>query len=765
MPTEPDRSAHGVTGLITPVAVFAGLDAGVIAEIAAIATPVDVAQGDALVSQGAPGDAMYIIVSGALDVVVALPAGGRQVLARLGAGDCVGEMALLSHSTRSATVLAVARTRALRIDAAVVEPLLRRHPSLRAHLIAYSARRLSSLRLAASGLFVDVEPAVLAQFDREANWVRVRSGETLVRQGDVAHDMFVVVHGSLEVIVVGRSGAARLVDVLGPGASVGEMALLADAPRSATVRAIRDSELLRIAKADFLRLLDEHPRTVVALARTLVQRLQQTTTTPRVTRFARTVALVPASPQGMPADIPPRLAEALSVSGDSVLRLSSAAVDAELGRGASQTGFDDMANGRLLNWLNEREAQYRYVVYECDVSRSAWTERCLRQADLVLVVAHASDDCAPGEIERSLARAGDGSVTPRAELVLLHAPNVVRPTRTARWLDARASASMAHHHVRVDRDGDIRRLARAIAGTSLGLALSGGGARGFAQIGVMRALEEHGLAVDVVGGTSMGSCMAGLRALGHDIATMVEMSRDSFTAFQVVRDLTPPVIALLSGASLGKVTRSLFGDVQIEDLWLPYFCVSSNLSRAEVVVHDRGPLWKWTRTSSSVPGIAPPVPWHGDLLVDGGVLNNLPADIMRERCRGSVIAVDVGATVELRTNLEDATAMSGWPPLARALNPLDTSAAFPNIVRILTRAATLGSVHDQGAMEEVADLYLHPPTDQVDPLNWKAIDDVVDTGYRYAHGRIADWMTQENRATGTHAAIRRSSTAGEQKRR
>ncbi|MEO8619717.1 MAG: patatin-like phospholipase family protein, partial [bacterium] len=202
-----------------------------------------------------------------------------------------------------------------------------------------------------------------------------------------------------------------------------------------------------------------------------------------------------------------------------------------------------------------------------------------------------------------------------------------------------------------------------------------------------------------------------------------------------------------------------------EDLWIPYFCVSSNLSRAEVVVHDDGPLWLWTRASSAVPGITPPVPYRGDLLVDGGVLNNLPADIMRERCRGSVIAVDVSASVELRTTLENAPELSGWPHLARALNPLNTNAAFPNILRVLSRTATLGSVANQEAMEDVADLYLHPPTDSVDPLNWRSIDDVVGIGYRYSFDRIAEWKKSENRISGTRVAIRRSSSVGEAIRR
>ena len=761
----------GIAKLIAPVAVFAGLDAGVLAEIAAIATPVALAANAWLVRQGDPGDALYVILSGEFDVVLELDGGarGRQALARLGAGDCVGEMALLSHRARSATAVARTPARVLRIAADALEPVLTRHPAVRAHLIAFAARRLPSLRLAATGLFVGLDSAVLERFDQESNWVRLRGGETLVTQGEPADDMFVVVHGSLEVVVAGRTGRTRLVDVLGPGASVGEMALLTDEPRSATVRAIRDSELVRISKADFLRLLDEHPQTAVELSRTLVRRLRQTTTAPRVTRFARTVALVPASRTGMPAEFAPRLAESLGSTGDTVLRLSSATVDAELGASASQTPFDDMANGRLFNWLNEREEHFRYVVYECDAALTPWTQRCLRQADIVLAVALGVDDPAPGDVERTLLRkagAEPGTTSPRYELVLLHAPDVMRPSGTARWLHARAAGAVtAHHHVRLHRQADIARLARSIAGASLGLALSGGGARGFAQLGVMRALTEFGLDVDVVGGTSMGAIMAGLLAMGHDLETMIEMSRKGFVGYDVVRDLTAPVISLMRGTSTVKLLQAMFGDVQIEDLWIPYFCVSSNLTRAEVVVHDTGPLWLWTRASSSIPGIAPPVPYRGDLLVDGGVLNNLPADIVRERCRGSVVAVDVGATVELRTTLEHAPELSGWPHLARALNPLDRSAPFPNILRILSRTATLGSVHDQGAMEDVSDLYLHPPTDLVDPLNWKAIDDVVEIGYRYAYGRIAEWKNAESRVSSVRAAIRRSSTLGEMSRR
>lgn len=760
-PTALDRTR--IAELLATVAPFDGLAPDVVAELADVALSVTLGANEVLVRQGEPGDAVYVLMSGTFDVVLGDPGGVPQVLARLGAGECVGEMTVLSQNARTATVIARETAEALRIDATPLRVVLERHPVARRHLAAFAMRRLPSLRLAASGLFAGVDALELERFDREANWVRLSGGDCLFRQGDAAEDVYVVVRGSLEVLVVGRDGSTRLVDILGPSDSVGEMALLTDEPRSATVRALRDSELVRVSKEEFLRLLDEHPRTAVALSRTLVQRLRQTTTAPRVLRFTRTLALVPAREGAIPEAFSHDLAESLRHGGDSVLRVSSAVVDAELGPGSAQTAPGDVSNARLLDWLNDGEDRYRYMLYECDATLTAWTQRCLRQADIVLVVARAGDDPAPGAVEHAFAAPVSGehaSARAKFELVLLHAPHAPRPSGTLQWLDARRHAGLsAHHHVRMGHAGDVARLARSIAGASLGLVLSGGGARGFAQIGVMRALAEQQLDVDVVGGTSMGAVIAALHALGHDIAALTEISRRGFVGYEVLSDLTVPMISLVRGTSSLKMLQAMFGDVLIEDLWIPYFCVSSNLTRAEVVVHDRGPLWQWVRASSAIPGIAPPVQHDGDLLVDGGVLNNLPADIMRERCRGSVVAVDVSARVELRAPPGAAIAeVSGWPHLSRALNPFDKRVSFPNILRILSRTATLGSVHEQDAVRDRADLYLHPPTDDIDPLGWKRIDDIAEIGYRYAFERIAQWKVSDERSTGLRATMRRTAS-------
>jgi predicted acylesterase/phospholipase RssA len=207
----------------------------------------------------------------------------------------------------------------------------------------------------------------------------------------------------------------------------------------------------------------------------------------------------------------------------------------------------------------------------------------------------------------------------------------------------------------------------------------------------------------------------------------------------VIGDLTFPYVALLRGASTVELVQTMFGDVQIEDLWLPYFCVSTNLSRAEVVVHDRGPLWLWVRSSSAVPGIGPPVPWRGDLLVDGGLLNNLPVDILRQRCPGPAIASDASPAVDLTTPVDTCAEMSGWPQLWRKLNPWSRAAAFPSVFEIMMRTVSMSGDHSLEQMKRAADLYLHPPLSGIEALDWGAIERVVEIGYRHACERLDVW--------------------------
>lgn len=590
--------------------------------------------------------------------------------------------------------------------------------------------------LAATALFSALDEAALRAVEAELEWVHLPGGEILFRQGETGDCLYIVIHGRLRVTVVHGDSNERVVGEVGRGESVGEMAVLTGEPRSATVRAIRDTELLKLSQAGFDRLVAKHPESMRLLARMVVRRLQQVIHRERVGNTLATVAVIPVGHEVPLSDFTGRLAMALGAIGPT-LHLNNRSLDDVLGTGTAQTLQADARNSAVVGWLNEQEANHQFVIYEADHTLSSWTSRCLRQADLLLVVgcAEASPGC--GEIETALLQQSPDKIPVRKELVLLQRDHRSQPAGTSAWLTARRVD--AHHHVRLRSIADFARLARLLAGRAAGLVLGGGGARGFAHIGAIRALTEAGIPIDLIGGASMGAVIAAQYALGWDYETMLHCNRKGWIEMRPLTDYTIPVASLITGRKVLKMLAMMFGDIHIEDLWLPYFCVSSNLTRAEVQVHREGALRKWVSASIAVPGIGPPVFDRGNLLVDGGVLNNLPADVMRSLCAGPVIAVNVTPQVDLVVNDSYRAGLSAWQLLRKWMNPFAEKPSVPTIFDILLRTATLSSAHSAAGVEKQVDLYIHPPLAQFGKFEWRALEQIVEVGYRSAQQQIAGW--------------------------
>jgi predicted acylesterase/phospholipase RssA len=581
--------------------------------------------------------------------------------------------------------------------------------------------------LGSTEIFATLERPVLQDLLGYLQAAHVPAGTTVMNRGEPAESLFLVRFGRLQVYAPTPAGDAVLGEV-GPGEVVGEVALLLGEPRSASVRAIRDSLVLRLSSQDFERFVEAHPDAVLRLLRDLTRRLvgHSPKRRPGDSGPARTVAVVPAGASGLPPDFRAELVPALARLG-STLWITTDIVARELGGGASEV--EDPGNSAVLGWLHRMEEQHRYVLYEAGVTPSAWSSLCLRQADQILLVGEAGSDPRPNHVEEVLL-GGAGGPSARRELVLVH-PGADRPRNTATWLTGREVS--AHHHLRRGRRGDYERLARFIAGRAVGLVLGGGGARGAAHLGALKAIEDVGLPVDVVGGTSIGAPMAAAYALEWDHATRVAAMRDVGRLGTLLQP-TLPLVSLSSARRLGKLMHGkLLGDLRIEDSWIPFFCISSNLSRAEIVVHEQGELWRALRASISIPGLLPPVFHDGDLLVDGGTLNNLPVDVMRRRVdTGTVIAVDLRIDVDLCVAQSFDPSMSGWRVLARRLRNLRPG-EIPDLVTLLIRASELGSA--RGERDTLAgaavDIHLRPPVSDCGFLDFKAASRLADASYRY----------------------------------
>lgn len=586
-------------------------------------------------------------------------------------------------------------------------------------------------------LFGPLDPDTLDAMQRQLEWLQLPAGTALFRQGEPGDALYIVVSGRLRVALAEAAGGARSVGEVGRGECVGEFALLTSEPRSASVWAVRDSTLVRLAQAQFERLVQHHPQAMARIARYIVKRLNASERGAPIGAGARTFAVLPTADNAPLAEFARQLAAALAALGPTLL-LDSAQCDRLLSQpGIAQAEPDADANGALVGWLSEQESRYQAIIYTADFAWSAWTRRCLRQADRVLLLGRGGGDPAPGQAELALRAAGTQA---RTELVLLHPPDIAQPQQTGAWLAQRPIA--AHHHLRQGAPADFARLARQITGRTIGLVLSGGGARGIAHIGALRALEEAGLQPDIIGGTSIGALVGALYTAGYSPADMARLAAATSSRRRLL-DFTLPLVAFNATRKLTALYRDLFGETQIEDLWRSFFCVSSNLTRAEPVIHERGALWAAVRASTAIPVIfAPLLHSNGDVLIDGGILNNFPIDIMRARCAaGPVIGIDVAPPTDKLHNYQFGPSVSGWQQLWQRLRPGPARQRAPTLFESLVRTIEINSAYRvrSPSFRRHADLLIQMPDRPFGRLAFDIHAEMIELGYNETRRQLATW--------------------------
>jgi NTE family protein len=569
----------------------------------------------------------------------------------------------------------------------------------------------SDLGVVLSGLplFAGLEALVLKQIAESAEWLSLPGGATLFAAGEASDALYVVLSGCLGVFSPESRDRRRFIGRVLAGDTVGEMGLISGRARSANVVALRDTELARISSESFNRVFGQHPQAMLRIARLTVDRLELSQSKPRGPRHsARTFTLLP---QSVEVDIG-------GFASDFVKALSRF--------GRAELVWSVRAESHTSHWFHKIESANDFVVYVGDPAPGRWSSLCIRQADALLLLARAEGSVGPWQ---ALAGSRESSMAPqRAELILLHDGKIARGA-AARWLAA-AQPGIPHHHIA--SPPDISRLARMLTGRGVGLVLSGGGARGFAHIGVVKALREARVPIDLVGGTSMGGILGAGVAQCWSVEELKERFHAAFVEAKPLRDYTLPFVSLVSGRKVTRLLRKDCGDIHIEDLPLTFFCVSSNLTTGHCMVHRSGLLWLWLRASVAIPGVLPPVVHKGEVLVDGGTMNNLPVDAMRELGRGPVIGVDVGADTAFTTDSEEVDVPLPW----QLMSWLRVRRHRPNIFQILWRAGMVNSSAMTAAHREKTDLLLQPPLAQIDMLNWSAFDRAIAAGYEYAVRRL-----------------------------
>jgi len=693
------------------------------------------AAGDVLVEEGDEADEVFVVLSGRLDAVN--HADGRElVVGSVGPGHVVGEVTVIAGGRRTATLRAVEQAEVAVIARPDFERWLAEHPDETDEVSAEARARIDRSEVATmiAELVGDAEPALVQEVLDRVVWRHLAAGELLFEEGDPADACFFVVAGRLFVSTKGAGGELIALAELGRGEVVGELGLLDRAPRSATVRALRDTTLAVFSADVFDGLVTRSPALMLHVARALLTRFR---VTPR-RAFRRAAALTIASTGSIDArPIVDGMVAAIARFG-SVRHLSSERVDEFLNRpDISQAPTDNVGVPRLVEFLHEAEVGNDYVVLEADPTLTGWTRRVLRQSDRVVVLTPPS----PSEAELAYIDSVLDEVRGLEYVSVTLA--VVHPVATSR---ARGTAQLMRRlgvddvvHVRTGSPAHIARLGRLASGNGIGLVLSGGGARGFAHLGVYRALVEAGVPVDAVGGCSIGAPLGA--AIAGEIATgqLVDVVQRQF---EHLLDYTLPIVSLVKGHRISSSIEAAMGDVDIEDMWLPFYCVSTNLTRSQLEVHRRGSASRAVRASVAIPGILPPVPWGDDLLVDGGVLNNMPFEAMRgDRRIDTVIAIDVAPDRGPRAKSDYGTSVSGFRALASTVRP--SGAEYPSLASVLLRSMLVGAVHNQrlSAAEGTIDLLLKLDLPGVGLLDFKRVHEVADRGYAASIDTVNEWAS------------------------
>ncbi|PVU88135.1 hypothetical protein BB561_006010 [Smittium simulii] len=294
---------------------------------------------------------------------------------------------------------------------------------------------------------------------------------------------------------------------------------------------------------------------------------------------------------------------------------------------------------------------------------------------------------------------------------------------------------------------DFSRLGRRLCNKSVGLVMSGGGARGLALLGVLRAFEEAGIPVDMVGGTSIGAFFAGLYAQESDSVAIWRRSK-SFTNhiqsfWRTFFDLTWPILSYTSGNEFNRALWKIFKDVEIEDLWLPFYCVTTNVTHSKVEVHTSGYLWKYCRASMSLSGFLPPLcDNNGQMLVDGGYLDNLPVKYMYNELGANVIfAIDIAGEADI-SPVYYGEAVSGLNVILNNLNPFKKF-TIPNLSDIQSRLAYASSVQTLRDVKSIPGIiYAKIPPKDTGVLDFSKFNSTYKKGYYYASMWVEAWRNE-----------------------
>ncbi|MEO8400249.1 MAG: patatin-like phospholipase family protein [Gammaproteobacteria bacterium] len=541
--------------------------------------------------------------------------------------------------------------------------------------------------LKANKIFSSLDDRTRAEILPKFIQVELAPDEILFYQGDPSNGLFLLVSGKLGALLTSAAAETKMVGHIDSGEAVGESGALTGEHRSLTIKALTECILYKLSSRDFIDLCYQHPDVMFATIHPIITRSRSLLQLLASDKNNKHILILPANKDISLEKFSEKLISFVTDYPNVVL-ISDYHTDFI----RPNIDLDELKNKITeLEQGKKKSHKILYLLQSCD---SPLARLCFKRADNVYIatISGSTPKIDNSVLEKIQSRRTHLRSDP--SLIILHGESTVSPRHTANWLSI--TSFYMYHHLRIDVTKDYHRLLRFIRGKAVGVVLGGGGTRGWAHLGALKALREEKIPIDMIGGTSVGAIVAACYAIFESYEDtyerfnrLVEGSRGSISW----RGLTWPVISVFDAKKFTQSQQDVFNDYCIEDLWLPYFCISSNLATNNEDVHRTGKLWEKTRASSSIPGIIPPMLLNEQLHLDGGLLNNLPVDVMRRFLgnKSKIIAIELNSYSTDKHKYQFPPVLTFKQALLAKLDFTRETYKFPRFIDTFLRGLFIGS--------------------------------------------------------------------------
>jgi predicted acylesterase/phospholipase RssA/CRP-like cAMP-binding protein len=580
-----------------------------------------------------------------------------------------------------------------------------------------------------SSIFSELNDEACAKLLTHCTPIKLSQSQLLFEQGEPSDSLYILEQGRLVAELTTASKKVRTIGMIEKGEIVGELGALSQQPRTLTIRAVNDSVLLKLSRQEFQLFCVEYPSISFRLIEEIISRSQATIKLLAEKKPYQHIAITPANREVNFDNFIKHLQENITLQSNIIL----------LGHDSTLKNKNE---SELTEIFDNAENEGKIIVFVLNLKNNENQPFKLNIFGKVYIVAEG--ESRQKISDETLHFLETLTVVSQIELILLHSDFLHRPADTLFWL--KEGLFSLHHHLRHTDASDYQRLLRFMTGKAIGLVLSGGGNKGWVHLGVIQALQELNIPIDAIGGASIGAWVGACYALTQsydsayrDFQTILDIIGNPFA----LSNFTLPIISLLSGSKPTEALNSVFADIQIEDLWIPFFCISSNLTTGHEVIHRIGSVLKNVRSSATIPGIVPPMLVDGFLFVDGGIINNLPVDCMRTVIghTGKTIAVSLSGHGEYKTNYEFPSTLSFHQALLIKFGFRKNQYRFPNFFETFFNSLLLGGSPREKINELAADVLINPDVQLYKTISGSKLaiaNKLMTIGYNEAMKKLRD---------------------------